>query len=65
MLDLGLTTTVSPRTDLVLPLLTETLMAPVDTDSPIVKQQCLKIVKALQLLLGIYDVTKCNETAVS
>ena len=52
MMDLGMMTTVSPRTDLILPMLTETLVAPVDIESFAIKQQCLKIVKALQLLLG-------------
>lgn len=53
VIDQGLLDQISPRTDLILPMVTEILMTPIKVDGPSARQHCLRAVRAIQLLTGI------------
>ena len=52
---------ISPRTELVLPMVTEILMAPQDYEGFVVQKRCLRVVRAVQLLLDILFMTYSRE----
>ncbi|XP_078000449.1 protein CIP2A homolog [Glandiceps talaboti] len=62
MLDSGLTTQLSPRTDLSLPILTEQLVTPTGCDDRAIKHHCLKLVKSIDVLqvLASDEMLRCT-----